>query len=257
MSTPILTTLVVVLLVAVALLSVLVLGLLRSHALILRSLHELGAGLELEEEAREAGGPGPVPVELERGVIAPDREEGARVEQVLGTTLTGDDRTVDLTDGRHLLAFLTTGCHVCATFWEELRGPVEVPGGARLLVVAKGDDEESPSALAKAAAGGPELVRSTHAWDAQDIPGSPYFVYVERGEIVGEGSATSWAQVSDLMAQAVADHEHRAATGEPLGRGARDDPRSVDAELRAAGIGPEHPSLYPEPGEGDTRRQQS
>ena len=37
--------------VAIALLAVLVLGLLRSHALILRALHELGAGLELEEAA--------------------------------------------------------------------------------------------------------------------------------------------------------------------------------------------------------------
>ena len=41
--------------VAIALLAVLVLGLLRSHALILRALHELGAGLELEKEAGEAG----------------------------------------------------------------------------------------------------------------------------------------------------------------------------------------------------------
>ena len=37
--------------VAVVLLGVLVLGLLRSHALILKALHELGAGLELEKEA--------------------------------------------------------------------------------------------------------------------------------------------------------------------------------------------------------------
>ena len=37
--------------VAIVLLGVLVLGLLRSHALILKALHELGAGLELEKEA--------------------------------------------------------------------------------------------------------------------------------------------------------------------------------------------------------------
>ena len=50
--------------VAVALLAVLVLGLLRSHALILRALHELGAGLELEEAASApaSGTTGPVPV---------------------------------------------------------------------------------------------------------------------------------------------------------------------------------------------------
>jgi hypothetical protein len=49
--------------VAVALLAVLVLGLLRSHALILRALHELGAGLELEKDAAAAGrGASPRPV---------------------------------------------------------------------------------------------------------------------------------------------------------------------------------------------------
>ena len=57
--------------VAVALLAVLVLGLLRSHALILRALHELGAGLELEEAASApaSGTTGPVPVQLEPGVV--------------------------------------------------------------------------------------------------------------------------------------------------------------------------------------------
>ena len=64
--------------VAVVLLGVLVLGLLRSHALILKALHELGAGLELEKEAgtgvtraTTGGKPGPVPVELENGVVPP------------------------------------------------------------------------------------------------------------------------------------------------------------------------------------------
>ena len=72
--TALLTTLVVAELVVLVLLSFLVLGLLRSHALILKSLHDLGAGLELDrqveqERAREGGSPGPVPVELERGVV--------------------------------------------------------------------------------------------------------------------------------------------------------------------------------------------
>ena len=62
--------------VAIVLLGVLVLGLLRSHALILKALHELGAGLELEKEAgtgvstaTTGGAPGAVPVELESGVV--------------------------------------------------------------------------------------------------------------------------------------------------------------------------------------------
>ena len=244
--TAVLITLVVAELVVLVLMGVLVLGLLRSHALILKSLHDLGAGLELDralEEERGSGSAGPVPVELERGVVTPTRGEDSAAPEIEGHDLAGQGRRVDLT-GRTLLAFLTTGCSVCAGFWEEFRSPVDVPGGGHLLVVTKGDDEESPSALAQAASPGLEVVRSGAAWGDYDIPGSPYFVYVDGGRIIGEGSATSWAQVRDLMAQAVGDDEHRAADGF-VDRGDRDDPVSVDAELLAAGIGPDHPSLHP------------
>jgi hypothetical protein len=70
--------------VAIALLGVLVAGLLRSHALILRSLHELGAGLELE---KGAGAPGPVPVELEQGVVPARRPADSQAVEIVGTTL--------------------------------------------------------------------------------------------------------------------------------------------------------------------------
>lgn len=252
--TALLTTLVVAELVVLVLLSFLVLGLLRSHALILKSLHDLGAGLELdrqvEQERAGEGGPGPVPVELERGVVTPGRTGDATAPQIIGADLGGAERSVDL-GGRTLLAFLTTGCSVCAGFWSEFRSAVDVPGGGQLLVVTKGDDEESPSALAKAAAPGLDIVRSGPAWGDYDIPGSPYFVYVDAGRVIGEGSATTWAQVSDLMAQALGDDEHRAAVADGyVDRGDRDDPTSVDAELLAAGIGPDHPSLRPPPRPG-------
>lgn len=241
-----LTTLVIAELVVLALLSVLVLGLLRSHALILKSLHELGAGLELDRQVEQEGGsgPGPVPVELERGVIAPTRTTDEIVPSLSGQDIGGAPQVVELAQGRTLLAFLTTGCSVCAGFWDEFREPVAVPGGGELVVVAKGE-EESPSALAKVAAPGLPLLRSDVAWGDLEVPGSPYFVYVDSGRIIGEGSATSWAQVSDLMAQAVADDEHRAGQADGLlDRGEHDDPGSVDSELLAAGIGPDHPSLH-------------
>ena len=71
--------------VAIALLTVLVLGLLRSHALILRALHELGAGLELERgSAGSTGGStGPVPVQLETGVVP-----NARPDSLVGADVT-------------------------------------------------------------------------------------------------------------------------------------------------------------------------
>lgn len=233
--------------VAIALLAVLVLGLLRSHALILKALHELGAGLELEKEAatgatRSTGSPGPVQVEIESGVVANARPETSRAADVIGTTLDGQDRTVDVTGRgqRTLLAFLSSGCSVCQTFWDEFRhGDVDVPGDARLVVVAKGPEEESVSTLRRLAGDRLELVQSSGGWTDYGIPGSPYFVFVEEGVITGEGSSTTWAQVRDLMSQAVADDLSE--------RGAHDNLPRMDRELLDSGIHPGHPSLYESP----------
>ncbi|MGO4340455.1 hypothetical protein [Pedococcus sp. 2YAF34] len=251
--------------VAVILLGVLVLGLLRSHALILKALHELGAGLELEEDAgtgvttaTTGGSPGPVPVELENGVVPATRKDSTRAHDIVGTDLERAERSVTVTTpgSRTLLAFLTSGCSVCQTFWEEFQQGVDVPGNGRLQVVAKGLEEESVPSL-RSLAGDVPVVQSSAAWVDYDIPGSPYFVYVEDGRVTGEGSATTWPQVRDLMAQGVSDSEDaRAAAGrtgpgqlvgEALGRGERDSVPRMDDELLAAGIRPGDPSLYTSP----------
>jgi len=251
--------------VAVVLLGVLVLGLLRSHALILKALHELGAGLELEKDAgtgvttaTTGGKPGPVPVELENGVVPATRKDSTRAHDIVGTDLERAERSVTVTTpgSRTLLAFLTSGCSVCQTFWEEFQQGVDVPGDGRLQVVAKGPEEESVPSL-RSLAGDVPVVQSSAAWVDYDIPGSPYFVYVEDGRVTGEGSATTWPQVRDLMAQGVSDSEDaRAAAGrtgpgqlvgEALGRGERDSVPRMDDELLAAGIRPGDPSLYTSP----------
>ena len=146
---------------------------------------------------------------------------------------------------RTLLAFLTSGCSVCQTFWDEFQGPVDVPGDGDLRIIAKGSAEESISTL-RTLAGDRDVVQSSGAWVDYGIPGSPYFVYVEGGVVTGEGSATTWAQVRDLMAQAVADNdEARARPAAPVparssagdvGRGERDSLPRMDAELLAAGV---------------------
>ncbi len=251
--------------VAIALLGVLVLGLLRSHALILKALHELGAGLELEKEAgtgaaRGGQAPaGPVQVEIESGVVANDRPESSRAADVVGTTLDGRDRTIGVSGPgqRTLLAFLSSGCSVCQTFWDEFRaGDVDVPGDARLVVVAKGPEEESITTLRRLAGDRLEVVQSAGGWTDYGIPGSPYFVFVEEGVITGEGSSTTWPQVRDLMSQAVADTaDARAAAGRTgpglVGdlseRGEHDNLPRMDRELLDSGIHPGHPSLYESP----------
>jgi hypothetical protein len=243
--------------VALVLLAVLVLGLLRSHALILKALHDLGAGLDLEKDAareqpaRGAGAAGPVPVELETGVVPAVRSGSTTVEDIVGTDLHGATTRVRLSEpGRTMLAFLTSGCSVCLTFWEAFREGVEVPGAGRLVVVAKGPTEESPSALATLAGDTPVVVSSA-AWVDHDIPGSPYFLYVENGAVTGEGSATTWPQVRDLMQQGLDETAAARAARRPqedgvpiVDRGERDSLSRVDAELRRAGIGPGHPSLF-------------
>ena len=90
------------------------------------------------------------------------------------------------------------------------------------------------------------------------MPGAPYFVLVDgtSGDVVGEGSGSSWDQVSDLLAQAMADaglaaDQGRRVGGGPVAARARRDGAArearVDADLHAAGIGPDDPSLRPAP----------
>ena len=226
------TALVVALCVAVLLLAVLVAGLLRSHAEILRALHELGAGLELDRAS------GPVDVAID-GVRTPRRSAAAQTaEAVSGETLDGEAVALSLTTGTDtLLAFLSSGCTTCGAFWEAFaEQQVEVPGQARLVVVTKSLDEESAGALAKRAPRHVPLVASSSAWEGFGVPGSPYFVYVDgTGRIVGEGSAATWPAVATLMGQAHADDAHRSGR---LSREGRDD-----AALAAAGIRPGDPSL--------------
>ena len=203
------TAAVVALSVAVLLLAVLVAGLLRSHAEILKALHELGAGLELDR----AGGPVDVTID---GVRAPrTRAASAETADALaGETLDGEAVVLSLTGGRDtLLAFLSSGCLTCAAFWEAFAEPsLAVPGDARLVVVTRSLDEESPSALRARAPRQVTVVASSSAWEGFGVPGSPYFVYVDgTGRVVGEGSAASWPAVATLMGQAQADDAHRRA----------------------------------------------
>lgn len=232
------TALVVALSAAVLLLAVLVAGLLRSHAEILRALHELGAGLELDR----AGG-GPVDVTIE-GVRTPRRAGAAQVvDGISGQTLDGEAVALSLTTGTDtLLAFLSSGCTTCGAFWDVFaeHDGADVPGGARLVVVTRGLDEESGGELARRAPRTIPLVATSSAWEGFGVPGSPYFVYVDgSGRVVGEGSAASWPAVVTLMGQAHADDAHRRVGRKGrVGREIRDD-----TALAAAGIRPGDPSL--------------
>jgi len=236
------TVVVVVLALVVALLTLLVAGLLRSHAEILRRLEGLGAGIGPAADPRTSAVPGPPAVPA--GRVATD---------ISGTTLDGGARALRVAGsaGDTLLLFLSSGCLTCQPFWRAAADPsaVPLPPGTRVVVVAKDLDEESPSGLAQVAGAGAELVLSTSAWRSYGVPGSPYAVLVDgpTGRVRGEGTGADFDQVARLLAQATGD---LAYVGEatPRGSKARSDAareRDTDAELLAAGIVPGDPSLYP------------
>jgi hypothetical protein len=218
------------------LLSLVVVGLLRSHAEILRRLGPPETG-ERDADVLAPGLPDP-----------PSREGLRRAPVISGMTLGGDGVQVGSGGGQPmLLAFLTSGCLTCEGFWETFSQaePPEIPGGARLVAVTKDASHESPSRLRDLAGDDLQVVMSSAAWRELDVPTSPYFLYVGGdGMILGEGAATSWPQVASLLRDAIGDAEE-AARLTVSRAGGSERARRVDDELAAAGIQPGHPSLYP------------
>ncbi|HVX16932.1 MAG TPA: hypothetical protein VHA73_02780 [Acidimicrobiales bacterium] len=243
------TALVSVLTAAVVLLALLVAGLLRSHATILRRLHELDDGGAPVRTAVEppirtvAGVPEPVP-----GGVA-----GAAAPDISGRDPTGNAVVVRVAGVDHhtVLVFLTSGCQTCQAFWSALadRSQIHLPKNTRLVVLTKDLVDESPSALDALRPRGLDVVASSQAWTDYAVPGSPYVVSVDgpAGRINGEGTGLSWEQVARLLSQATGDVAFLSSTelrdAKPLGDAARE--AQVDRELMQAGIMPGDPSLYP------------
>lgn len=234
------TVVVIVLTLVVMGLTAIVFGLLRAHARVLRALAAAGIDVDAADSAFRLRSPGTAADAADASAVPDARGLGVGPVDLVGTTLDGSPVQVAVSaPGTTLLAFLSSGCTTCRSFWERFArpGPV-VPGGGRLVIVTADLDEESPARLAELAPSGHRLVCSSAAWRAYEVPGSPWFVLVdgEAGRIVGSGTATSWRQVRGLLADAVADAATRAAgTGRSR----------ADEALRRAGIGPGHPSLYP------------
>lgn len=239
--------LVILLAVVVALFTVLVIGVLRSHADIIRALH--GLGITEEQLAGEA----PVrPVEampaerkLAQGVPQPRSEAGGKAIDISGHTPSGDAVAVSVQgDRRTLLAFLSSGCETCQGFWQAFAEPgLQMPdANTRLVIVTQGADGDSPSAIAELAPRDTITVMSTNAWDQYRVPASPYFILVDGTvpEVIGEGAALKWDQVSSMLVQAMADQGIVPVAGQSSA--ARLE--NTNAELEAANIQPGDPSLY-------------
>lgn len=234
--------------VVVAVLLVVVMGLLRSHADILRALADLGASLDPDAPSSAgAGRPGGAPASR------------TRASDLTGVGLADEPVSVGVLGASHttFVVFLSTTCSTCRPFWEALAAGGAAPAGSRVVVVVQ--EEEDATTVARLA--GPRLavIRSTQAWRDYGVPGSPHVVRVDPdGSVGGEGTGSSWAQVLDLLAAAhrtersptplppLGTRPRAAAPGGSGGwRGDRDNAVRIDAELRAAGVAAGDPQLYP------------
>ncbi len=246
--------------VIIAVLALLVVGLLRSHGEILKRLHELGAGIEGEPASTPTSMPadGPRPGRdfqvMPQVPSPPDREAFGGAADLAGLGAGGTEAvTVRVTGVEHdtIVAFLSSGCLTCQKFWDAFRKPrkLGLPAGTRLVVVTKGPEAESPATVAGLAPPGVPTIMSTEAFEAYDVPGSPYFVQVHgpSGRVRGEGTGPDWDQVSSLLSQATGDAELVATlAGSQVAKPDADAEREsrIDRELFDAGVTPGDPSLY-------------
>lgn len=223
----------------IVLLAVLVAGLLRSHAEILRRLHELGAG--------EDHSVGAVSMSPRR----PKALQAAPGSAITGLTPQGATASVALAESRGytLLAFLSSGCGTCKTFWSEFSAPTRnTPrGGVRTVIVTKSAVDESIGEIRRLAPTDPMTIMSSQAWDDFAVPFTPYFALVDtdRGVVVGDGSAGGWEQLVAMVDRALGDSSEAAL----LHRSTSDRLADSDEELRRAGIAQGDAVLYQRPTE--------
>jgi hypothetical protein len=213
--------------VVLVLLTILVAGLLRSHADILRRLHALDGG---QEHGLDDTSSAPVDFVDLAGARS-------RVSDITGTGLRDDALQIAITGVPHrtVLAFLSSGCLTCRSFWNSFDdvAALDLPDDVRVIVVTKDEVEESITALRDLAPRAIPVVMSSATWAAYDVPGSPYFLLVDgpSSRVVGEGTGSSWEQIRHLMMQATGDDDANEAR--------------IDRELLAFGITPGDKSLYP------------
>ncbi len=238
--------------VVVAVLTLFVLGLLRSQGELMRRTAALEAG---------ASSPS-TPV----GVVPrPDSIAQSTVASIEGVDTGLDPYRLavgEVPASYLLVAFLSTTCLSCLDIWRDIIDGGDDAGRvvagddvASVMIVLKGREAEN---LGKAAALATEtpvpVVFSGTAWSELAVPGSPYFALIATADqrVVGAGSAQGWGQLRSLASDAMLE----IAFARKAPSNGRDGYRSIiereDEDLRRAGIHPGHPSLTAPPmGERD------
>jgi len=215
--------------VLLVLIGLLVAGMLRSHADILRALK---LGPVDEDEELDASPPPPPPANVDERLLEP-------AVDIRGVNLELHPLTLAVKGGRGtLLGFLSTGCLTCVRFWEAFSDPqdgLELPDGTRLILVTKDAAEERVAKLRELAPSTYPVIMSSQAWTDYDVPGAPYFVWIDgpTATVRGVGAADKVEGVLNLLRDQFAEE------GLPDASADRDE-----RQLLAAGITPGHPSLY-------------
>ena len=228
---------VIALAVVIVLMSIIVVGLLRSHALILKQLDSLGAGMgEGHEHESQIS-------------LKPRSEARLSLPDITGVNPDGEPVVASPHLGRDptLLAFLSTSCSSCSPFWDNLDASSRYfhDHRHRVLIVTRGSEEESPTRAQSLRRGQADVIMSSEAWDDYEVPGAPYFVLIGPGNdgIAGEGSAATFDSLEQFLADAVNDSRWDRDRATKHGADARREKR-VDEDLKRAGLGPEDPRLY-------------
>jgi hypothetical protein len=171
---------------------------------------------------------------------------------LVGHDLAGNPLTAAVVGVEHftLLAFLSSGCSTCGRFWKQL-GTGDLPDlgiDTRLIVLAKGADAESMTAL-QSVASGVDVLLSTEAWQDYEVPGTPFFILVDgrSGAVRGEGTAMGWDEVRNLVALGRGDASIVTGVSTAAMKPSSDAEREavIDQLLMDAGVFPGDPSLYP------------
>jgi len=228
--------------VVLAVMVVLVAGLLKSHADILRKLHDLG--IDSDSPTTPTG------LRVAAGIAEPRLAADAATD-ISGIKSDGSAAAIGVvgTDHPTLLAFLSTSCQSCKGFWDSFDDPnLKLPGSdLRLVIVTKGPEAESESAVHRLAPKGITTIMSTEAYEDYQVPVSPFFVMIDgpTGKTLGEGASATWGQLESLLRQAISD----SSSAKKRSRRRSGSARSQDADevLIAAGINPGDPTLYSRP----------